>query len=37
MDLSVVNEGTDFTEREVAAYDPNIKNMTKEQLLWPKA
>ncbi len=37
MDLSVVNDGTQFTEREVAAYDPNTKKMPKEQLLWPKA
>ena len=37
MDLSVVNEGTDFSDRKVAAYDPNTKKMTKEQLLWPKA
>ena len=36
MDLSIVNEGTSFTEREVAAYDPNTEKMTKEQLLWPK-
>jgi len=36
MDLSAVNEGTKFAEREVAAYDPNTKNMTKEQLSWPK-
>ena len=37
MDLSVVNEGTDFSERKVVAYDPNTEKMTKEQLLWPKA
>ena len=33
MDLSVVNEGTDFSDRKVAAYDPNTEKMTKEQLL----
>jgi hypothetical protein len=36
MDLSDVNKGTKFTEREVAAYDPNTENMTREQLAWPK-
>ena len=36
MDLSVVNNGTQFTEREAPAYDPNTKKMTKEQLSWPK-
>jgi len=36
MDLSIVNQGTKFTEREVAAYDPNTENMTREQLAWPK-
>ena len=35
-DLSVVNNGTQFTEREAPAYDPNTKKMTKEQLSWPK-
>ena len=25
MDLSVVNEGTDFSDRKVAAYDPNTR------------
>ena len=37
MDLAVVNEGTSFVDRKVAAYDPNTKNMTKEQLAWPKS
>ena len=37
MDLSVVNEGTDFSDRKVAAYDPNTEKMTKEQLLKFKA
>jgi len=32
-DLSSVNQGTEFVNRKVAAYDPNIKKMTKEQLL----
>ena len=36
MDLSVVNDGTNFAEREAPAYDPNTKKMTKEQLSWPK-
>ena len=35
-DLSTVNKGTDFTEREVAAFDPHARRMTKEQLMWPK-
>ena len=34
MDLSVVNEGTDFSDRKVVAYDPNTQKMTKEQLLY---
>ena len=36
IDLSIVNEGIKFTDRKVAAYDPNTKKMTKEQLLWPQ-
>jgi hypothetical protein len=36
MDLSVVNKGTKFTDRKVPAFDPNTKNMTREQLAWPK-
>ena len=31
-----MNEGTDFSDRKVAAYDPNTEKMTKEQLLWHK-
>ncbi len=37
MDLINVNKGLDQTKREVAAYDPNTKKMTKEQLSWPKS
>ena len=36
IDLSIVNEGTKFTDRIDAAYDPNTEKMTKEQLLWPQ-
>ena len=36
IDLSIVNEGTKFTNRKVAAYDLNTEKMTKEQLLWPQ-
>ena len=32
-----VNKGLDQTKRKVAAYDPNTKKMTKEQLSWPKS
>ena len=35
VDLTHVNKGTEFLDRKVAAYDPNTKNMTKEQLSWP--
>ena len=37
IDLTNVNKGLDQTKRKVAAYDPNTKKMTKEQLSWPKS
>jgi len=36
-DLSLVNKGTSFTDRKIAAYDLNTKKMTKDQLSWPKS
>ena len=35
-DLSLINEGTSFTDRNIPAYDLNINKMTKEELAWPK-
>jgi hypothetical protein len=35
-DLSLINEGTSFTDRNIPAYDLNTKKMTKEELAWPK-
>jgi hypothetical protein len=36
-DLSLINEGTSFTDRNIPAYDLNTKKMTKEELAWPKS
>jgi hypothetical protein len=36
-DLSLINEGTSFTDRNIPAYDLNTKKMTKEGLAWPKS
>jgi hypothetical protein len=36
-DLSLINEGTSFTDRNIPAYDLNTKKMTKEELAWPNS
>ena len=37
MDLTEVNIGTSFTDRVIPSYDLNTKNMTREELAWPKS